>query len=339
MLGQARPFFLVLVTLACTGTFDGQQGNARPGPDPGAGSGGSGAGDGGSGGQSSGGSGPGATGGSTGGSACGASALPAEIQSFLKLRCQLCHGNPPLPTVPGSLMTVDDFSRPAKSNPALTMAESTLMRVTTTDAKLRMPPVPGTPLTATEVQALQGWITGGMPPAPCDPAATPADGGASPDAAPDPFAVPARCTSGTNWTGGLRESPLMQPGEPCVACHAKPGEAPKLSFGGTVYPSAHEPSQCNGANGTSSAQGAEVVLVDAAGMTFTAKVNAAGNFYASARTPVTPPLKAKVVFMGRERVMIAAVPSGDCNACHTQKGTTTLTTPMALAAPGRIILP
>jgi hypothetical protein len=173
-----------------------------------------------------------------------------------------------------------------------------------------------------------------MPPAPCDPAATPADGGASPDAAPDPFAVPARCTSGTNWTGGLRESPLMQPGEPCVACHAKPGEAPKLSFGGTVYPSAHEPSQCNGANGTSSAQGAEVVLVDAAGMTFTAKVNAAGNFYASARTPVTPPLKAKVVFMGRERVMIAAVPSGDCNACHTQKGTTTLTTPMALAAPG-----
>jgi hypothetical protein len=130
----------------------------------------------------------------------------------------------------------------------------------------------------------------------------------------------------------------MQPGEPCVACHQK-GEAPRLAFGGTVYPSAHEPSQCYGANGTASAQGAEVVLVDAAGMTFTAKVNAAGNFFVRATTVVTPPIRAKVVFMGRERVMIAAVPSGDCNACHTQKGTTTVTTPGSLPAPGRIILP
>jgi hypothetical protein len=154
----------------------------------------------------------------------------------------------------------------------------------------------------------------------------PSDGG------PDPFAAPATCTSGTTWTGGVRESPLMQPGEPCVACHDK-GGAPRLSFGGTVYASGHEPSQCNGA------QGAEVVLVDAAGTTVTAKVNAAGNFYGSARAALTPPLKAKVVFQGRERLMVGAVPSGDCNACHTQKGTTTVTTPGALSAPGRIVLP
>jgi hypothetical protein len=184
-----------------------------------------------------------------------------------------------------------------------------------------------------------------------DPAPEPGTGGTSgtgsggdaggraphPDAGPDPFEAPAACTSGTNWTGGVRESPLMQPGEPCVACHAK-GEAPRLAFGGTVYPSAHEPSQCNGANGSNSAAGAEVVVVDAAGMTFTARVNAAGNFYLSARTPITPPLKAKVVFMGSERVMVGAVPTGDCNACHTQSGTTTLTAP-AVPAPGRIILP
>jgi hypothetical protein len=279
-------------------------------------------------------------GGSSGSSSCGTTALPAEIQNILGSRCQLCHRNPPLAGVTGSLMTTDDFARAAKSDPAITMAASTMMRVTSANPMLRMPPSPAAALTAAELQTLKAWIDAGFPPATCDPGSGNADGGAAspPDAAPDPFAVPAKCTSGTSWTGGLRESPLMQPGEACVACHAK-GEAPRLSFGGTVYPSAHEPSQCNGANGTSSAQGAQVVVVDAAGMTFTAQVNAAGNFYASARVAVTPPLKAKVVFQGRERVMIAAVPTGDCNECHTQKGITTLTTPGALPAPGRIILP
>jgi hypothetical protein len=89
-----------------------------------------------------------------------------------------------------------------------------------------------------------------------------------------------------------------------------------------------------------SARGAQVVVVDAAGKSFTAAVNAAGNFYLNARTTVVmPPLKAKVVFMGRERVMIGAVPSGDCNVCHTQAGTTTVTGMAALKAPGRILLP
>jgi hypothetical protein len=236
--------------------------------------------------------------------------------------------------VPGSLMTSDDFALPAKSNPSLTMAESTMMRVTSASTMLRMPPVPATPLTTAEIQTLHTWISAGHPPAACNPGTTSPDGGAAspPDAGPDPFAAPAKCTSGTMWTVG--ETAGMRPGEACVACHTR-GEAPRLSFGGTVYPSAHEPNECNGTG----AQGAEVVVVDAAGMTFTAKVNAAGNFYASASVPVMPPLKAKVVFMGRERLMIGAVPSGDCNACHTQKGTTTVTTPGSLPAPGRILLP
>jgi hypothetical protein len=133
----------------------------------------------------------------------------------------------------------------------------------------------------------------------------------------------------------------MQPGEACVACHQKPGtEAPRLAFGGTVYPSGHEPSQCNGADGAGTAAGAQVVITDATGAMFTAVVNAAGNFYADGRrTTVTPPLKAKVVFMGRERVMVGAVPDGDCNTCHTVAGATTLTGPGVLSAPGRIVLP
>jgi hypothetical protein len=126
----------------------------------------------------------------------------------------------------------------------------------------------------------------------------------------------------------------MQPGVACIACHSR-GEGPRFAFGGTVYPSAHEPDQCNGA----AAQGATVVVVDSAGTSVMATVDGSGNFYARGRVTLTPPLKAKVVFMGRERIMIGAVPSGDCNACHTQKGTTTVTTMGAPTAPGRILLP
>jgi hypothetical protein len=43
------------------------------------------------------------------------------------------------------------------------------------------------------------------------------------------------------------------------------------------------------------------------------------------------PYKAKVTYMGRERAMVAAQTSGDCNSCHTQNG--------ANSAPGRILLP
>jgi hypothetical protein len=156
---------------------------------------------------------------------------------------------------------------------------------------------------------------------------------ATDDGGPDPFLAPPSCTSGIQWTGGTRESPDMQPGEPCVACHTR-GEAPRLAFGGTVYPTAHEPSQCYGAT----KGGATVVVTDANGKSVTATVNAAGNFFARATAALTAPLKAKVVFMGRERIMLSAVPSGDCNVCHTQQGTTTLATP-SIPAPGRIILP
>ena len=125
----------------------------------------------------------------------------------------------------------------------------------------------------------------------------------------------------------------MQPGEACVACHAKPGgEAPRLAFGGTVYPSAHEPSQCNGADGSNGAKGASVVVIDAEREVVLCQRQRRGELLRQARVNVVPPLKAKVVWMGRGRVMIGAVPSGDCNACHTQTGTTTVTTPGTVRA-------
>jgi hypothetical protein len=203
-----------------------------------------------------------------------------------------------------------------------------------------MPPSPLSPLDDAETQTLRTWLESGVTSTACSSDGGVHDAGAPADARPDPFAVPPRCTSAKTWTGGTRESPLMQPGEPCVACHAKPGgEAPRLAFGGTLYPSAHEPSQCYGADGTASAKGAQVVIIDAKGMTFTADVNAAGNFFLRGNATLVPPIKAKVVYMGRERAMVSAVPSGDCNACHTQAGTTTEMGMDAVKAPGRIILP
>src|SRR4051812_19855121 len=128
MSSRAHHNFIAILLLAvgCHGNVDGTEGTVHPGPDPTGGSGGAAQG---GGGQPGGGSGPGVTtgggsgGGTTGGggsggpASCGVGALPAEIQALLGPRCQLCHGNPPVPTVPGSLMRTDDFSRPAKSNP------------------------------------------------------------------------------------------------------------------------------------------------------------------------------------------------------------------------------
>jgi hypothetical protein len=267
--------------------------------------------------------------------------MPVDVQEVLRTRCQICHGNPPLATVPGSLVTADDFRRPATTAPGRSTADVVVSRITSTVIATRMPPAPGDPLSPTETQILRRWVESGMPLSGCAPVTAPpgADGGAPaprPDAAPNPFAVPPRCTSGTTWRGGTEGSGQMQPGMACIDCHSRRGgddddEAPRFLFAGTVYPSAHEPNQCNG----TAAQGATVVVTDGNGGQVMARVNAAGNFYAGGS--LRPPFRAKVVFMGRERIMLGAVPTGDCNRCHTQNGTTIVAG--AVPAPGRILLP
>ena len=141
----------------------------------------------------------------------------------------------------------------------------------------------------------------------------------------DPFSVAPKCTSGTMWTGGNRGSADMNPGRACITCHSTMN-GPSLTIAGTVYPSAHEPDLCNGANGTN---GARVVITGADGATLTLTPGTSGNF--NSRTAVKTPFKAKVTYMGRERAMAASQTSGDCNSCHTQTG--------ANSAPGRILLP
>jgi hypothetical protein len=264
--------------------------------------------------------------------ACPQGALPAQIRELLSARCLLCHGNPPLPTVPGSLASYEELRRPSKSDPARTMAEMALLRIR--NPAMPMPPAPGQPLSAQEASALETWVRLGMPLEGCDGAGGVDAGPPRPaDAGPDPFAAAPVCTSRTMYTGG--EGPRMRPGDACIACHRQ-DDGPSFVFAGTVYPTAHEPSRCNGVDGTGNQRGAAVVVTDATGRSVMANVNAAGNFAASGRG-LMPPLRAKVVFMGRERLMIGAVPVGDCNICHTQAGTTIV--PGGVKAPGRILLP
>ncbi len=265
----------------------------------------------------------GAPGGASGGAGdsgpagqAGAAGLPCEVAALLAARCQSCHGATPVPGVPMSLVTYADLMAPARSNATITVAALAVTRMQSATAP--MPPAPAARATSTEIAALQSWNAAGNPQTGCA-----VDAGVI-----DPFSVPPTCTSHTNWTGGTRGSALMNPGIACVACHATTGgEAPLFAIAGTVYPTAHEPDLCDGVNGA--AAGAQVVIAGADGQTLTLTPNAAGNF--SFEGSVALPFQAKVIYMGRERVMGTPQSSGDCNGCHTQAGAT--------GAPGRILLP
>lgn len=233
---------------------------------------------------------------------------------MLATKCQLCHSVDP----PGKLLSAADFNRPSVVDPSKTVGQIALERVQLT-TNLRMPPAPLEAATAAEIAALSSWIQGGAKPTACgsDPVPT----------APDPYATPVVCTSMKNWTGGNNESPLMRPGGECISCHKMQGEGPTFAVAGTVFPTAHEPNDCNG---VTSASGATVVVTEANGTSHTLKVNNAGNFFLEVPN-FAYPYQAKVVYQGRERVMVEAQTSGDCNSCHTEAG--------AQKAPGRIFLP
>ena len=140
----------------------------------------------------------------------------------------------------------------------------------------------------------------------------------------DPYNTPVMCTSGTMWSRGNHET--MRPGETCISCHASSGEGPGFDIAGTVFPSAHEPDDCNGKSS------AQVVITDANNQVITLNTNSAGNFMAyTGDYNIALPYHAKVVTSAGTRSMFASQTSGDCNTCHTEAG--------AHLAPGRIMAP
>jgi len=138
------------------------------------------------------------------------------------------------------------------------------------------------------------------------------------------------CTSGVMWTLGNSGSAEMQPGNACITCHVLGGAASGYPFdvAGTVYPTAHEPNECDGT------MSASIVITDSKQKVHTLQVNSAGNFYNFDYLGVgaiPTPFTVKVVLSGNERPMLTPVTNGDCNSCHTQQG--------LMGAPGRVTTP
>lgn len=242
--------------------------------------------------------------------------LPCDVDSVLATRCRACHSSPPIGGATVPLITHANLSAPSRTDPSLTEAQLAVARMKSTT--LPMPPAPASPVPAPEIAIIEGWIAAGQPTGTCMADAASADG------AGNPYDTPIVCTSGLRWTG--RASRSMAPGDACISCHQRSPEAPQFALSGTVYPTAHEPIDCNGITGSTAVT---VVVVDATGATVMMQANSVGNFYASAA--LTPPYRAKVMSAVGERVMTTPQTSGDCNSCHTQDG--------ANGAPGRIMAP
>jgi hypothetical protein len=141
------------------------------------------------------------------------------------------------------------------------------------------------------------------------------------------------CSSNVYWKDLDKGSELMHPGGKCNNCHNKNPTSPNFTVAGTVYPTSHEPDECNGVGSVMMDGGmpeVAIVITDRTGRTLPPlAVNVVGNF--THQVEVLMPFNVKVVSHGKENKMVMQAPHGDCNSCHTQSG--------AEGAPGRITAP
>jgi hypothetical protein len=244
--------------------------------------------------------------------------LPCEVETLLVNRCSSCHGPTPSGGAPMPLVTWGDLTRADLANPSLSVAAACLARMQ--DPSRPMPPSPAPAPSSAELMAFASWVTGGAQQGTCG--GTP-DGGVGPTDSGPSMTV---CTSGQY--SAVPEGSTMDPGMACIACHQSQG-VDAFQFGGTVYPTRHEPDTCIGA----STGGLTVEITDSAGTVHSLTVNAAGNFRSSSRAGlVSTPYTARVVnSSGAMRAMATPQTSGDCNGCHTEQGQS--------GAPGRIMAP
>jgi hypothetical protein len=304
----------VALSAACTGYVEGGIEPPLPGAAAGQSPGGT---------AGTAGTGTGGAGSSAGAGAGGGSSLAAcDVLALLQTRCASCHSDPPARGVPMPLVDAADLAAEAPNYPGELSIDVSIARMRDTAAP--MPPMPAAPPTERELATLEGWRADGMP-AKC------VDGSGGAGGKPgSPYDTPVVCTSQATWRNGNEESPKMHPGGACIACHDKgEGEGPRFAFAGTIYPTAHEPTDCNGVDGPT--EKAKVVILDKNGATFTLSANAVGNFYLAARTGIALPYRAKVVAGESERLMATEQTNGDCNFCHTESGKND--------APGRIMAP
>jgi cytochrome c553 len=243
--------------------------------------------------------------------------VPCDVAGVLARACASCHGEPLSGGAPNHIASYEDLVAPSISDPNVSVAKLSIARMH--DTKQPMPPDGGL---AADAATLEAWVAAGMPKGTCDTAVTVGPGGNDPT-----YATASVCTSNRTWTRGDHGSSAMHPGVACIECHDSSDEGPSYSVAGTVYPSAHEPDDCNGSPSGS----ATVVITDATGKTFSLPVSAAGNFFL--RTRIAMPYRAKVVSGSKVRAMSAAQTDGDCNGCHSHDGDAVTKTPGRVMAP------
>jgi hypothetical protein len=243
--------------------------------------------------------------------------IPCDVGAIVVNACGECHGAKPSGGASSRLVTYEDF-KAISDDPSRSMAEMALARMKSSSRP--MPPTAR--LNAASIAIFEKWVKAGLPRGSCGD--TP-DAGVTvdpPDAEPPP-PEPTVCTSGVTAPPDLYGE-LMHPGQKCVSCHAENGATPFFAAG-TVYPTRYEPDECHGA------EGAKVLLIDAIGNVHSMATNGAGNFYLEATaTPFPTPYRAIVVKGGDYRAMKTPQTNGDCNGCHTERGS---------GAPGRVMTP
>jgi mono/diheme cytochrome c family protein len=274
-------------------------------------------------------------GGSTGTGTIGAdSGLPCEISAILTDHCLVCHGTTPMGGAVGTMLTYAELAAPSQEQASTSVAALALSKMKSTTAP--MPPKGSPALTAAEIASWEAWVDGGLKPGTCGGI----DGG-PPDTT---FDGTSTCL-GTKLALTCHESVDMNPGMPCIGCHTNPSKygcgdtGPFLAIAGTVFALGHVPDDCRPTTAQAAdLTQAQVIITDANGVEHPLKPTKVGNFSSTKNGPkLATPYTARVVYMGKTRVMASSQTSGDCNACHTDKGTTTV--PGGPVAPGRIALP
>ncbi len=242
----------------------------------------------------------------------GPDTLPCDVRAMVESRCATCHASIPNSGAPFPLLTRLNFLQQVDGG-SQTVAQRSLDRMR--DPARPMPPPSEPPLDPTDIAMFDAWVAAGAPAGEC---------GAIP---PRPAAT--SCTSGHHWTESEGNSSQMAPGQACRQCHLLLAPERAYFFMGTVFPSLHEEDDC----AAPPPEDGVVEILDASGeVKLVLEPNAVGNFVStSVTTPFPMPYTARVRANGRVRAMTTPQRSGDCNACHTEQGSSN--------APGRIVWP
>jgi Cys-rich repeat protein len=179
---------------------------------------------------------------------CGSSGLPCDVQEVLVDKCQTCHGAPPIPTAPLSLVTFEDLKAADKTNPSISVAQACVNRMQ--DTMKPMPPGNAPTASAMEIGAFQDWIQAGMPMTTCNPS------GPKPcmeaNDCPGQMCINGFCTGGTPPDGGAPDGTATScndngdcAGGVCVNGQCQPASSPDAGSPDAVATNPDAATACN----------------------------------------------------------------------------------------------